>query len=311
MQELKNQILEFVSKRGPVLPIKLAQEFNTSLLMASALLSELVSNKKLKITSAKIGSSPLYYLQGQEYKLNILHPHLNQREREACDLLQKRKVLRDIKVQPHERVALRTIRDFAVPMRVKISNQEEIFWRWHLLPESVAKDLIKKTIEPENLLRTQETKKVSELKEREPSLKEESRKEIVKEKIIKEESKIEKEQEIQKPLVEEKKEKIKPSSKFDELLINLFDQNGFKIIEKNIVRKNTDHEFIISIPSKLGQIRFFTKAKAKAKVSDADLSLALSNAKTKNLPLLFLAKGEPTKKAKTFIEQNNVIFRRL
>ena len=69
----KNQaILEIISRKGPVIPVQVSKEINDNVLMASARLSELLSSKKVKISSLKVGGSPLYYLPGQEEKQKIL-----------------------------------------------------------------------------------------------------------------------------------------------------------------------------------------------------------------------------------------------
>jgi len=54
---------------GPTLPAKVAKAINQPLLIASAALSDLSSQGKVKISNLKVGGSPLYYLPGQEEEL--------------------------------------------------------------------------------------------------------------------------------------------------------------------------------------------------------------------------------------------------
>src|SRR3989338_9178272 len=143
MQELKFKILEFVRLRGPVIPVQISKQIGSNILFAGAVLSELLSNGKVKISTAKIGGSPVYYFPGQESRLTMLYNYLNQREKNAYDLLNKNKVLQDRKLQPVERVALREIKDFARPIQLN----DELFWRWYLLNEEEAKKLIVPVIE--------------------------------------------------------------------------------------------------------------------------------------------------------------------
>ena len=116
--QLKESVHDFVNRKGPVLPSTVAKEFGNTTLFISALLSELVTEKKLKLTRAKVGGSPLYYAPEQAPKLvSLLKKHLTQQNREALSLLREKKVLRDRDRLPYERIALRELGDFAKPVR--------------------------------------------------------------------------------------------------------------------------------------------------------------------------------------------------
>ena len=58
----RDEILRIIRQKGPVLPVQIAKELKTSILFASAMLSELVSAHLLKVSTVKIGGSPLYYI---------------------------------------------------------------------------------------------------------------------------------------------------------------------------------------------------------------------------------------------------------
>ncbi|MBW2993126.1 hypothetical protein KY317_00965, partial [Candidatus Woesearchaeota archaeon] len=94
------KVMEFIKTKGPVLPTQLSKIIGQDPLIASAYLSELTDRKKIKISHIKIGSSPVYYVNGQEPKLQELYAHLDEREKEAYDFLKKNKILRDIKQAP-------------------------------------------------------------------------------------------------------------------------------------------------------------------------------------------------------------------
>ena len=145
--ELKERVYEYVNTKGPVLPSVIAKEFRSTNIFISALLSELVTNKRIKISRAKIGGSPLYYCKDQEERLvDLLRGNLGQKPREALDILKEKKILRDRDCLPFERVALRELEDFAIPVKLVISDTEEIFWKWYLLPDTEAKELIEKSL---------------------------------------------------------------------------------------------------------------------------------------------------------------------
>ena len=80
----------------------------------------------------KIGNSPIYFLLGQESKLENFSQHLKSKEKDAFVLLKEKKFLKDKEQDPAIRVALRVIKDFAIPFK----KNEEIFWRYFIIPET-------------------------------------------------------------------------------------------------------------------------------------------------------------------------------
>jgi len=138
VSKLKETILEVVKNEGPVLPVAVSRKLGRDTYFAGAVLSELVNNKSIRISSAKIGGSPLYYVNGQENKLDKLYDYLPEREKEAYELLRKNQVLKDSECQPAIRVALRSIKDFAFAFDVN----DELHWRWYLITEEEGRNLI-------------------------------------------------------------------------------------------------------------------------------------------------------------------------
>lgn len=141
-QETKDRIVSFIKTRGPSLPVQIARALNTSPLFASAFLSELYNEGRLLITHMRVGSSPLYLAQGQEAQLEKFIQYLNQKEREAFTLLQKNKLLDDEEQLPAIRVALRAIKDFAIPVKIKSSDQLKLFWKYFLLSDNEVKSIL-------------------------------------------------------------------------------------------------------------------------------------------------------------------------
>jgi len=128
--KVTQKVLDIVKLKGPVIPTQISAELSTSSLLASAMLSELVSNKQVKISSVKLGGTPLYYIQGQEEKLQNYTKYLHEKEKKAFDLLKEEVVLQDKMLEPVIRVALRQIKDFALPLQVTSGNGIELFWKW-------------------------------------------------------------------------------------------------------------------------------------------------------------------------------------
>jgi len=150
--EIKEKILFVLRQRGPSLPVHIAKGTGLSILFASAFLSELLSERKIKMSHMKVGSSPIYYLLGQETKLELFSHHLNNKEKEAFTILKDKKILKDSEQDPAIRVALRSIKDFAMPFK----REEKIFWRYYLIPES-------QSIIKQPTVRTETPKKIKTL----------------------------------------------------------------------------------------------------------------------------------------------------
>ncbi len=293
--EVKGKVIDFVKKSGPVLPVQISKVMGDNILFAGAVLSELVANKKVLISNLKVGASPIYYTAEQKAKLVDYLKHLSQRPRQAAELLMEKKVLRDITVEPWQRVALREAKDFAVPLKVNLNNESEIFWRWYLLSNDEAAVLIKKE------LGIEEKKEVQE--------------KIVPEK--KEEKVIEKPKEIEKPkkIIEEVKPKVEKKDKgeFYDALLEYFRGNQIKVLKDDFIRKNREMEFVVRVGSPIGELEYFVVAKNKKKINDAEISLAYNKGQNLRLPVLFLSSGELTKKAETFIEKDmrGIVFRKV
>ena len=324
------KILSIISMKGPVLPVLIAKEIGTNILMASACMSELVDSKKLMLSNTKIGGSPVYYVKGQEPKLQNLYEHLNEKDKRAFDLLKDKKVLKDSELEPLMRVAFRNIKDFAIPLQVTHNNMQEIFWKWYMLNNDEAESLIRAYLQPkENVVKKEEIKEKLEEKPKEvqenvvekapSSLDEEKKKlEEAKKKFEEEKQKMEKEKEKikqEKKIEQEKHEKeqqkeleIRPQEKkeikdsFFEIVKNYFSEKKIGIESFEIIRKKAEIDTIIQVPSVVGNLDYYCKAKNKKRISDSDLSAAFVQGQLKKLPVLFLTTGELTKKAEELLK---------
>ena len=296
----KNQaILEIISRKGPVIPVQVSKEINDNIMMASARLSELLSSKKVKISSLKIGGSPLYYLPGQEEKLRNFANNLGGVERKAYDLLEQSKVLRDAAMEPAIRVALRQIKDFAVPLQVSYQEKTEIFWKWYLIEnkevEIAIKDILDSISKSHEMLQPQALQKTPE----------QTRLEKPKEEIKKPEETTKKE--IQKTR--------KPTQKINFLneINGFFSKAKINIVEVKETKKNSEFDITVELNTQLGNVKYFCKAKNKKNISEGDLSSALVSAQSKGLPLLFITNGKASKKSQEKLKTDfkNIVYREI
>ena len=287
----KQKIIELIKTKGPVIPAQVAKEINSDILMSSAHLSELSSESKVKISNIKIGGTPLYYLPGQEASLQNFSSNLHEKARKAFELLKEKKILRDTKSDPVMRVALREIKDFAIPLQVTYQDNKEIFWKWHMLGKEEAESLIKSALTKKDVLKKE--KEIKPETEKEPFKKiiEEKKPEIKKETIKKE------------PLKQKEINRTDDTSHFLEEIHSYLNDNKVTIKNKEIIRKNSEIDFILEVPSTIGALEYYCKAKNKKRVNDSDLSSAYAQGQLKKLPVLFLTKGELTKKAKEISEK--------
>jgi len=153
--EKKEKIITFLRQNGPTLPVTISKVIEMDPFFASAILSEVLGEKRIRASHMRVGSSPLYFLEGQENMLEKMSSSLKSVEREAFERLREKKVLVDSAETPAIRVALRGIKDFAVPFKL----DEQIMWRYAffsedevrkmLLPkqEEIRKEILKEDVE--------------------------------------------------------------------------------------------------------------------------------------------------------------------
>ena len=274
-EQIKDKIIMFLKINGPSLPVHLSGEIKSSILFTSAFLSELVSEKKVNMSNMRVGSSPVYFLPGQESRLERFSEHLRSKEKEAFALLKEKNFLVDSIQQPAIRVALRGMRDFALPFKV----QDSIVWRYFLVPES------------------EYEAKAVETRPEKPILAEiaEPKKEV-----------IEKPVEPEKQLISQKKpkerrkttRKSKPQQK-DKFFGKIKEFLTEKTIELKDIEGFTKNEIILRVVDG-GQEKILV-AYNKKKITDGDIIKAHKKASGKGLPYLILGLNEPPKKTSDLI----------
>jgi hypothetical protein len=293
--ETRDKILQLIRAKGPVLPVQISKEIETNIIMASAHLAELTANSKLKISALKVGGSPLYYIPGQEAMLHRFTANLNDKDKKAFDLLNQNKILRDSEQEPVIRVALRMIKDFAMPLNVKYGDKTELFWKWHLSTEQEAETLIKSKL---GLIES----------------KAEKYPEAGESKILAQKAEL---------LPEDKKEKItsrkkavRKKTREDVFLTDItryFEKNKIKIISTETIKKNSELDFVVEIPSVVGNLQYYCTARNKKTISDSDLSHAYVKGQFRKLPVLFVSNGDLSNKAREILskELNTINFKKM
>jgi hypothetical protein len=240
INEVKNRIINFLKAKGPGLPVQISKEMRMDTIIISALLGELLTEKRIKTSNLRVGGTSLYLIPGEEPKLESFHNFLHPKEQEAYRLLKGSKILKDSDQEPAIRVALRNIKDFAISFKM----DENIYWRYLTVTENEIREIL----EPKSNIQKEESKpeiKIEIKEDIKPEIKQETNletkseetkpeiKEIIKPIEIKEESKsietkpveikteIKQEKPVEKPIeiqkikkIKDKPVEIKPTTEF-------------------------------------------------------------------------------------------------
>lgn len=308
VEEVKRKIISIIQEAGPSLPLPIAKKIQMQPMFTSAILSELLNEKRVKTSSLKVGSSPLYYIPGQEEKLEGFADNLTGGDKEAYLKLKDNKLLEDTSQDPRIRVSLRGLKDFAIPMQIN----GKLYWKYF----TASNEKIKSSMEDEGNVaigeRTIGQKILQDIKKEEIKSKEQQYEEVILSSEKKQESeKIETQQshpvekEETKPIQETKAPEIKGKMK--------------KLTEKDIFLENVKR-ILYSKNIEILETIFFDKKQviAKARVNvdqncllfffdkkrpdEKDLIKAYKKATEYRLPYYIVTQSEAQKKLKETAE---------
>ena len=308
MNRTKDLIISFIKARGPSLPVHIARDVKISPLFASAFLSELYGEGKVKMSTLKIGSSSLYYLTDQEAQIENFINHMNTREKEAHAYLKQYKILDDEKLEPVIRVALRAIKDFAIPIKFTQNNQPRLFWRYFLVPEEEAQKIISAKLEPlqnKEVIAIMQPAQLQEMATSPPVSVPEAPRQKRKVHTPKPNAQTSIPT-ITLPLPEaiakNQEKQTETQFPFTKLVDEHLIKREIKIIK---IREETKKELSahVSLATPLGQQNFFLIAKDKKRLKIEELIDALQKAHAEKMPALILAPGEIEKKAQSFLNE--------
>lgn len=283
LNQTKEKIISIIKSNGPSLPVHIANSMNITPLFMSAFLSEMNAEKSIKMSWMRVGNSPVYYLLEQEALLENFAGYLNSKEKEAFLLLKEKKVLSDEKQSPSIRVALKTIKDFAVPLNISVENEKNLFWKYFLVSDADVKNIIASASEKkeaENL-----SGKNEEENKNAPPV------EKVSEKTSSEQTN--KIRTLPKSHLE---------SEFSEKVKDCLSKMGIETLSV-ISERRKEFAAKVSIGGILGKQEFYLTAKDKKRVTEDDFTLAIQKAQLEKMPALFISSGEISKKGKARLEE--------
>jgi hypothetical protein len=265
----KDDVLSAVKAKGYVIPSDVSKQFAVDTFIMGAMLSDLVSEKKLFVSTVKIGGSPVYYAPEAKEKLQELFKYLNEKDKQTYLLLQEHTVIPDAGQQPLVRVSLRNLKDYAKPLDVVAQGTTQLFWKWYLATDEEINAKISSLLSP----------------------KQEVKQEIQEEKLISKAAKIKKPKEQQQSLP------VVPDDVFVQQILSFFSEKNITVTDAVVIKKG-EVDCIVHIPSAVGTIDYFCKAKNKKKCTEGEIASAFVAAQLKKLPALFLTTGEVSKKIK-------------
>ncbi|MEM4260005.1 MAG: hypothetical protein QXG00_02110 [Candidatus Woesearchaeota archaeon] len=303
----EEDVLSLVKKQGPTIPARIVKEVGGDTFLIGAILSNLVNKGEIKMTNVKLGGTPFYYVPEHSSRLVELKKYLNEKDIKTFELLYQQKILKDEDQTPLVRVSLRNIKDFAVPIEVSKGDDDPIlFWKFYtvdnndiqsILKERYGKkDVTKEKSEQEKDKVIKKEKITEEIVEKafENELIEEEQKKILEE----EKNKLKSEKEIAKKDI--KKERAVKREDFINKVMAHFKTKNIEVVETSIIRKG-EIDFLVKIPTPIGTMEYFCKARDKKKISDGDVATAFIQGQQKKLPVLFLTNGELTKRTKEML----------
>jgi hypothetical protein len=331
MDDLKKYIVDFIATNGPTLPITISKKIGKPLIITNAILSQLCEDGLLQKTSMQIGSSHIYFLRGQEQQLENFISYLKGSEKIAMERLKKEKVLQHEGLDLALKVALANMKDFAKVIKVRIGNEEKIFWKYFLVSNQEAEAIINERFKvaeqqqqpssstplqlPTQLQPSTSTLQTSQaikpqppqplIQEKPLQLQQQLIPEVQKEEEAREVwegEKEEKERGEEKVEVEKAKkaEKRKERKKGKVVKKKATPEDFMSFINANFssIRKISDTMYEASKEIVDEKIRFLVVIKAKERISDVDLILAMREGEERKMPVIVLTKGALTKKAK-------------
>lgn len=269
----KDDVLLAVRAKGYVVPSDLSKQFHVDTFIMGAVLSDLASEKKLFVSHVKIGGSPAYYTSEAKERLQELFTHLNEKDKQTYLLLQEQKVLADSSQTPLMRVSLRSIKDFAKPLEVTAQGTTQLFWKWYLAPDEEVNQKIH-----------------AFLSQKEPVLEKPEMKEEIKQEIRPIKKKTKKQEQQQSVAAVSNDALIQQVSSF-------FSQKSITFSDIAVVKKG-EIECVAHVPSSVGTVDYYCKAKNKKKCTEGEIASAFVSGQIKKLPALFLITGEIPKKLK-------------
>ena len=212
----KDNLVRFIREKKFVLPQQVSENFETTTIVASATLCELVKDNLVGITNLKLASSPYYYdKKNLSCIIEIGEKHLKSYEREVFEKAREVQVLNKSALSIQHALACERISDFLYPLEIEHNKIKYNFYIWF------ERDFNKTKIQILDALKgKKDSTNESEPKKRNPQ------NEKIEEKIVEKKSQISNEN----------------FEKEEDLLENYFSKHNLQILSKEIFKKTINYK---------------------------------------------------------------------
>lgn len=304
---MKDEILNLIKELGPIVPSEITSKLGEDSMIVSALISELIRNGKVKYSHKKIGSSPLYYVEGQEDEVRKrLLDELKIPEKKIIEYFEKNKLVLRNNLTPQQRYMIDELKDYITSIKLEINGDEKLFYKHHSISkQNILDDMNKfknKSKEKEEEL---DNDKIFESKKEEKEEEEDEKEKKEESDVVETEKSAEVKsfKQIKLGALKNKSLKIKDEDeykKFDDLSERFFKKYNLTVIKSNKIRKGSEANFIIVTNDNIRQ-KYFVKYYSKKRINEKDISKAHTSAQIKKLPCIILTTGKLTNKAKDLL----------
>ncbi|MCD6547371.1 MAG: hypothetical protein J7K22_02345 [Nanoarchaeota archaeon] len=270
LNPMEEKVYQIVTYKGPILPIEVAKILGIETYLASAILSTLVNKNLVKLSFRKVGSSPLYYVKGQENKVReILFKELNELEKKTLERLKELKVAFKEDLYPQERFLLNDLKDFVSYLQIKKDDMEVFCWKHYSVGDNEFKEIIERKLfkkEPEKQI--QETKSQAEI-----------------------------------PIKKEVKRKTKKISikEFENKVLEKV-KTFAEIIDKKTTKGSV--RILAYVETPIGKQKVVIIAKNKRNLNENDISKIFVEEQKNKIPIVILIEKEPSIKLRKYIQEN-------
>lgn len=285
---------------GPIVPSEITRKLETDSMIISALISELIKEGLVFYSHKKIGSSPLYYVKGQESKMRErLEPELNIAEKKIVEFFEKNKLMLKANLSPQQRYMVDDLRDFVTPLTLNINGEDKIFYKHYSISTQTIYDELKKKkiIKKVKTDKSAPQSRLFDTPRKEFENKQDTKK-VVEEKFG---ENNEKKEEEYTPKVERLKDEVE-YEEFDDLSEKFFTQYNLKVLEAESIRKNSEANFIVLTNYRIPQ-KYFVKYYKKKRISEKDINNAYTQSQLHKMPCIIITIGKLSKKSEESLEK--------
>lgn len=290
MADLKQQIVDFIKRKGPSMPVEIAVGTGINSIIVSAIISDMVPKKQVLMSNKRIGSSHVYFLQDQRDRMRVkIFQLLDEDEKKAVEDIEKRRVILSSDIPEAEIIGYK---DFLV----EFTFGGEKAWHWFELDSSDALSELKSRLDAKKKLTEEKPpeKKEEQSPPERPPLKEEAKKPQAPQK--KEPAKREAPPPAEKPLPKKQK------SGYSDTVKSWIEEAGAKILSVREVTPNTEYEIDAQLPTPFGSQNYLVLVLnyPKKKIGVEDLSRAFSRVMQQKTPVVLVSPTGFAKSAESF-----------